>query len=250
MLDIEREIGELVGMDMADLNLNSPRQVEQLLFVKLLLPTQKKSAKGTGYSTDQEVLETLSAMHPVPRLIMKYRELSKLKSTYIDALPEYINPHTNRIHTTFSQTQVATGRLSSSEPNLQNIPADSGGYGIEIRAAFIPQEGDVFLSADYSQIELRVLAYLSQDKNLIDAFLSGHDIHNETAARLFDVPLDKVTSEQRQIGKRINFSVLYGMTPYGLAQDLRIPFKDAKHYIEKYFAQYQGVSAWMEQVDY
>lgn len=248
LLDIEREIGELVGMDMADLNLNSPRQVEQLLFVKLLLPTQKKSAKGTGYSTDQEVLETLSAMHPVPRLIMKYRELSKLKSTYIDALPEYVNPHTNRIHTTFSQTQVATGRLSSSEPNLQNIPADSGGYGIEIRAAFIPQEGDVFISADYSQIELRVLAYLSQDKNLIDAFLSGHDIHNETAARLFDVPLDKVTSEQRQIGKRINFSVLYGMTPYGLAQDLRIPFKDAKHYIEKYFAQYQGVSAWMEQV--
>ena len=248
LIDIELKIGELVGMDMADLNLNSPRQVEQLLFVKLLLPTQKKSAKGTGFSTDQEVLETLSAMHPVPGLIMKYRELAKLKSTYIDALPEYINAHTNRIHTSFSQTQVATGRLSSSEPNLQNIPADSGGYGIEIRAAFIPQEGDVFLSADYSQIELRVLAYLSQDKSLTEAFLSGHDIHNETAARLFDVPLDQVTSEQRQIGKRINFSVLYGMTPYGLAQDLRIPFKDAKHYIEKYFAQYPGVSAWMEQV--
>lgn len=248
LIDIEMQIGQLVGMDMADLNLNSPRQVEQLLFVRLLLPTQKKSAKGTGFSTDQEVLETLSKMHPVPALIMKYRELSKLKSTYIDALPEYINPDTNRIHTSFSQTQVATGRLSSSEPNLQNIPADAGGYGIEIRAAFIPEEGNLFLSADYSQIELRVLAYLSHDKNLIDAFLGGHDIHTETAARLFDVPLEQVTSEQRQIGKRINFSVLYGMTPFGLSQDLKIPFKDAKHYIDKYFAQYPGVSAWMEQV--
>ena len=177
-----------------ELNLNSPKQVEQLLFVKLQLPPQKKSAKGTGYSTDQEVLQALSPLHPVPGLISKYREFAKLKSTYIDALPEYINPHTNRIHTTFSQTQVATGRLSSSDPNLQNIPTDSQGYGIEIRAAFVPQEGHLFLSADYSQIELRVLAYLSQDKNLMDAFLSGHDIHTETAAGLFDVPLDKVTS--------------------------------------------------------
>jgi DNA polymerase-1 len=248
LADIEHQIGQLVGIPMEDLNLNSPRQVEQLLFVTLQLPPQKKSAKGTGYSTDQEVLEALSSMHPVPGLISKYRELAKLKSTYIDALPEYVNAHTNRIHTSYSQTQVATGRLSSFEPNLQNIPADTGGYGIEIRAAFIPPEGHLFLSADYSQIELRVLAYLSQDKHLLDAFLSGHDIHTETAARLFDVPFENVTSEQRQIGKRINFSVLYGMTPYGLAQDLGIPFKDAKEYIEKYFAQYPGVSAWMEKV--
>jgi DNA polymerase-1 len=247
LTDIVKEIGDLVGLSMAELNLNSPRQVEQLLFVKLQLPPQKKSAKRTGYSTDQEVLEFLSALHPVPRLIMKYRELSKLKTTYIDALPEYVNPHTKKIHTTFSQTIVATGRLASSEPNLQNIPTNNG-YGIEIRAAFTPKEGHVFLSADYSQIELRVLAYLSQDKNLMDAFLNNRDVHTETASALFDVPLDQVTSAQRQIGKRINFSVLYGMTPYGLSQDLKIPFKDAKIYIEKYFAQYPGVSAWMEQV--
>ncbi len=186
-------------------------------------------------------------MHPVPALIAKYRELSKLKSTYIDALPEYINPHTNKIHTSFSQTQVATGRLSSSEPNLQNIPTNVG-YGIEIRRAFVPPCEHLFLSADYSQIELRVLAYLSQDQHLLDAFLQNLDIHTQTAARLFDVPLDQITSEQRQLGKRINFSVLYGMTPYGLSHDLSIPFGQAKQYIDKYFAQYPGVSQWMETV--
>ena len=159
--------------------------------MRLLLPTQKKSAKGTSYSTDQEVLEALSPLHPVPGLIMKYRELTKLKTTYIDALPEYINPHTKKIHTTFSQTIAATGRLASSDPNLQNIPADSGGYGIEIRAAFVPKEGHIFLSADYSQIELRVLAYLSQDKNLMDAFLHNRDIHSETASALFDILLNR-----------------------------------------------------------
>ena len=245
---IVNEIGVLIGVPMEELNLNSPKQVEQLLFVKLQLPPQKKSAKRTGYSTDQEVLDFLSTLHPVPALIMKYRELYKLKTTYIDALPEYINPHTKRIHTTFSQTTVATGRLASSDPNLQNIPTNSGGYGIEIRAAFIPKNNHIFLSADYSQIELRVLAYLSQDKNLIDAFLYNRDIHQETAAALFDVPLDQVSSQQRQIGKRINFSVLYGMTPFGLSQDLKIPFKDAKQYIDKYFAKYPEVGAWMEKV--
>jgi DNA polymerase-1 len=227
----------------AKLNLNSPKQMQELLFVQLGLPTQKKSAKG-GYSTDREVLEELSKLHPVPGLMLKYRELFKLKTTYIDALPEFVNPETKRIHTTFSQTSVATGRLSSFDPNLQNIPAS--GYGIEIRAAFKPQEGHVFLSADYSQIELRVLAFLSKDENLTQAFLHNHDVHKETAARLFDVPLAEVTHEQRQIGKRINFSILYGLTPYGLSKDLGIPFKDAKLYIDKYFAQYPGVSAWME----
>lgn len=248
MADIVRQIGQSIGIDMVDLNLNSPKQVEQLLFVKLGLPPQKKSAKRTGYSTDAEVLTILSKMHQAPALIMKYRELSKLKSTYIEALPEYINPRTQKIHTNFSQTAVATGRLASSDPNLQNIPTDTTGYGIEIRAAFIPEKGHVFLSADYSQIELRVLAYLSQDKNLMDAFLHNRDIHSETAAALFEVALDQVTSEQRQIGKRINFSVLYGMTAYGLSQDLNLMFGQAKQYIERYFAQYPGVSAWMEQV--
>lgn len=241
------KVSSLVGMSAEELNLNSPKQVEQLLFVKLLLPPQKKSAKRTGYSTDAEVLQVLSKMHPVPGLIAKYRELSKLKSTYIDALPEYINPHTNKIHTSFSQTQVATGRLSSSDPNLQNIPTITA-YGKEIRAAFVPKLGHLFLSADYSQIELRVLAYLSQDPNLLDAFAKNRDIHTETAARLFDVSPEKVTSEQRNLGKRINFSVLYGMTPFGLSQDLGIPFGQAKEYIDKYFAQYPKVSEWMEQV--
>lgn len=243
---IEAKILAAVGDKYKDLNLNSPKQVEQLLFEDLQLPTQKKSAKGTGYSTDSEVLASLAKIHPVPGLIMKYRELFKLKSTYIDTLATYVNPKTHRIHTNYSQTGVATGRLASSDPNLQNIPADSTGYGIEIRAAFVPEKDHVFLSADYSQIELRVLAHLSKDKNLSDAFLHGHDIHAETAARLFDVALDEVTHEQRQIGKRINFSILYGLTPYGLSKDLDISFAQAKTYIEKYFAQYPGVSAWMD----
>ncbi len=246
LVAVEDEILALV--DRKEINLNSPKQVEDLLFYQLKLPPQKKRAKGNGYSTDQEVLEILAPMHPVPGLILKYRELSKLKNTYIDALPHYINPKTKRIHTTYSQTSVATGRLASYNPNLQNIPTDATGYGIEVRAAFKPKKGNVFLSADYSQIELRVLAQFSKDKNLVDAFLEGHDIHAETAAHLFDVPLATVTHKQRQIGKRINFSILYGLTPYGLSKDLGIPFKDAKQYIEKYFEQYPGVSQWMEAV--
>lgn len=228
------------------LNINSRQHIQKLLFEILGLPVQKKSPKG-GASTDQEVLEELAKMHPAPALIVRYRELFKLKSTYIDALPTYVSPHTKRIHTTFSQTSVATGRLSSSEPNLQNIPVDSG-YGIEIRAAFKPEQGHLFLSADYSQIELRVLAHLSQDKALLRSFLEGADIHAQTAARLFDVSLSQVTNEQRQLGKRINFSILYGLTPYGLSKDLDIPLSDAKKYIERYFAQHPGVSAWMEKV--
>jgi DNA polymerase-1 len=248
LIEIEDEIIQLAGEEHAGINLNSPRQIETLLFEHLKLPTQKKSAKGTSYSTDQEVLQALSELHVIPALIVQHRELSKLKSTYIDALPTYVNPVTKRIHTTFRQTGVATGRLASSDPNLQNIPADASGFGIEVRGAFIPEPGHVFLSADYSQIELRVLAYFSKDPALVNAFLKGSDIHAETASRLFEVDLDKVTQEQRQIGKRINFSILYGLTPYGLSKDLGIPFKDAKIYIDKYFAQYPGVSAWMESV--
>lgn len=247
LITIFTQIIDLIGIEYKDINLNSTKQVGDLLFVKLQLPTQKKSAKGTAYSTDVEVLIELSKLHPVPALIRKYRELAKLKSTYLEALPTYVNPKTGNIHTTYSQTSVATGRLASSDPNLQNIPADSG-YGADIRSAFIPKPGHVFLSADYSQIELRVLAHVSHDKNLINAFLQGHDIHAETAAHLFDVPLTEVSHDQRQIGKRINFSILYGLTPYGLSKDLDISFADAKTYIEKYFAQYPGVHAWMESV--
>ncbi len=243
---VELAIKDMVAMP--DINLNSPRQVEDLLFNKLGLPPQKKSAKGTGYSTDAEVLATLSKMHVVPGLIMQYRELAKLKSTYIDVLPTYVNPKTGNIHTTFSQVSTATGRLASMEPNLQNIPTDGSGYGLAIREAFKPKTGHVFIAADYSQIELRVLAYLSQDMNLKAAFSYDHDIHSETAARIFNVPLDSVTHEQRQVGKKINFSILYGLTPYGLSKDLGIGQKEARSYIEGYFAQYPGVSVWMETV--
>jgi DNA polymerase I len=242
---IEQQIAGLVAETYKDINLNSPKQVEELLFHRLGLPPQKKS--GTGrYSTDQEVLEILAPLHPVPGLILQYRELAKLKSTYIDALPSYVNPHTGRIHTSFSQTAVATGRLASSDPNLQNIPTGAS-IGSEIRAAFKPKAGHLFIAADYSQIELRVLAQVSQDNNLIQAFVTGQDIHTNTAARLFDVLPDQVTHEQRQLGKRINFSILYGLTPFGLSQDIGIPVKEAKIYIEKYFAQYPAVSTWMEQ---
>ncbi len=240
---LEQEIVALSGEHARSINLNSPAQVQKLLFEHLQLPPQKKSAKG-AYSTDVEVLAVLAKLHPVPGLILKHRELSKLKNTYIDALPTYVNPRTHHIHTTYSQVAVATGRLASSDPNLQNIPVNSFG----VRSVFKPEQQCVFLSADYSQIELRVLAHLSGDLALTSAFLHGHDIHAQTASGLFDVPLEQVTNEQRQIGKRINFSVLYGLTPYGLSKDLDIPFKDAKTYIDKYFAQYPQVSAWMDSV--
>lgn len=243
-----QEIIALIGDHNWAINLNSPKQLEHVLFHELKLPPKKKSAKGTGYSTDQEVLEELAKEHPVPALIVRYRGLYKLKSTYIDALPRFINSKTGKIHSNFSQTRVATGRLSSSDPNMQNIPADAMGYDIHIRSAFKPDDGYLFLSADYSQIELRVLAYLSQDKTLVGAFLAGRDIHAQTAAGLFDVPIDAVTHEQRQIGKRINFSILYGLTPYGLSKDLNISFTQAKEYIDTYFAEYPGVSKWMEKV--
>lgn len=242
---IEEQIGALV--EQKTINLSSPKQIEHLLFYVLQLPPQKKSPKG-AYSTDYEVLKALAHLHPVPALIIKHRELTKLKNTYIDTLPTYVSKKTGRIHTTFSQTIAATGRLASSHPNLQNIPADTSGYGIEVRAAFKAEQEHAFISADYSQIELRVLAYLSQDKQLIDAFLSGHDIHTQTAARLFDVALQQVTKEQRQLGKRINFSILYGLTPYGLSKDLNISFKDAKKYIDRYFEQYPHVSIWMKSI--
>jgi DNA polymerase-1 len=229
-----------------ELNLNSPKQLERLLFHDLQLPPQKKTK--TGFSTDQEVLEELAIIHPVPGLIIQYRELFKLKSTYLDALPAAVNPRDGRIHTTFSQTSVATGRLASSDPNLQNIPVHTNLYDIHVRTAFRPPQGCVFLSADYSQIELRVVGFLSGDTALCDAFVTGLDIHTQTAAKLFDVAISQVSHEQRQLGKRINFSILYGMTPYGLSQDLNIPYKDAKHYIEKYFAQYPAVLQWMEGV--
>lgn len=226
------------------INLNSPKQIEELLFKKLNLPTKAKTGKGTGYSTDQKVLEELSSLHPIPNLILKYRELYKLKSTYVDALPTYINAKTGKVHTTFTQVMTSTGRLSSYYPNLQNIPTGNSSYNL--REAFKPDEGYVFLSADYSQIELRILAYLSQDTNLINSFLNNEDVHTTTSAYIFGVTKDQVTNEQRQVGKRINFSVLYGITPFGLSKDLKISMTEAKNYIDKYFMQYPQVLQWMK----
>lgn len=244
--EIKKTILDLIGPEFENINFNSPKQIEKLLFEYLKLPPKKKSAKGTGYSTDHEVLVELAKEHPVPGYIAQYRELFKLKSTYIDALPEFINPSTQRIHTTYSQTRVATGRLSSSDPNMQNIPVE--GIGSTVRMAFQPAGDRLFLSADYSQIELRVLAHFSRDEALTNAFLAGHDIHAETAAGLFDVELNEVTTKQRGIGKRINFSILYGLTPFGLAKDLGIAQKEAKGYIDNYFEHYPKVRQWMDAI--
>lgn len=240
---IRQLIIDAIGHEFKDVNLNSSQQLAHILFEVLKLTPVKKTTAKTAYSTDAEVLETLAREHIVPRLILKNRELFKLKSTYLDALGEYVNPKTGRIHTTFSQTAAATGRLASFDPNLQNIPLEGG-----IRAAFKAAPGHVYLSADYSQIELRVLGYLSQDPSLIEAFQAGQDIHARTATGLFNVALDQVTSEQRQLAKRINFSILYGLTPYGLSKDLNIPFNEAKLYIERYLAQFPGVVSWMEKI--
>lgn len=241
--EVVNEIAVLTGID-GEFNLNSPRQVEDLLFNQLNLPPQKKLQNG--YSTDQEVLDILAELHLVPKLILKYRELYKLKTTYIEALPRYVKPGDGKIHTSFSQVATATGRLASSEPNLQNIPVV--GDGGQVRAAFEPSAGSVYLSADYSQIELRVLAYLSQDQELLQSFLNNEDIHLKTAVAIFNSLPKHVTPQMRQVGKRINFSVIYGLTPYGLSKDLKINQTDAKRYIEKFFAQYPGVQAWMDQV--
>ena len=245
---LEAQIQTLLPEGWSAINLNSPRQLEELLFTVLKLTPLKKTTQKTGYSTDHTVLSELAKVHPIPALILKHRELYKIKSTYLDALKAYINPYTGKIHTSFSQTSTATGRLASYEPNLQNIPTGVAAGSFPIRSAFKPQEEHVFMSADYSQIELRVLAYLSQDERLINAFVTGQDIHTETAAHLFDTTPDKVFPEQRALAKRINFSILYGLSPYGLSQDLDIPYKNAQHYIEKYFAQYPGVVLWMNNV--
>lgn len=243
---IKATLQELCGDAHEQINLNSPKQVEVLLFDTLALPVVKKSKEGAR-STDAEVLTELALAHPIPAMILEYRELFKLKSTYVEPLPKEINVRTGRIHTTFNQTDVATGRLSSAQPNLQNIPVVSS-YGRQIREAFIPTEGYVFLSADYSQIDLRVLAYMSQDTNLMQAFIDGRDVHAQTAADIFGLALDQVSHAQRQVGKRINFSIIYGLTPYGLSRDLHISLREAKQYIDAYFARYPGVGKWMDEV--
>lgn len=226
-------------------NINSPKQLSEILFQKLRLPPVKKTK--TGYSTDVDVLEELAAEHELPREIIEYRTLSKLKGTYVDALPVLRNPKTGRVHTTLNQTVAATGRLSSSDPNLQNIPV-RGAWGKKIRAAFVAADGMRLLSADYSQIELRVLAHLSRDPVLSAAFQEGVDVHAVTASRLFGLPPESVTAEMRRRAKTVNFGVVYGMSPFGLAQQLGISAGEAKRYIDRYFETHHGVAAFIEQV--
>jgi DNA polymerase-1 len=239
---IMKEIYSLSG---EPFNINSPQQLSRILFEKLQLPTGKKTK--TGYSTDIEVLEKLSLVHPLPKEILEYRTLTKLKGTYIDVLPTLINPHTGRIHASFNQMVVATGRLSSSDPNLQNIPI-RGEEGRKIREAFVPEEGFVLLSSDYSQIELRILAHISKDKLLIDAFLKDEDIHTNVAREVFGVQADEVTQEMRRAAKVINFGIVYGMSGYGLSKELAVSQRDAQNYIDEYFVKYRGVKGYIESV--
>lgn len=240
---IEAAIYEMAGHDF---NLNSPKQLGVVLFEELGLPVRKKTK--TGYSTNAEVLESLRLEHPIIEQILAYRLWSKLKSTYLDGIAGLIRTDTGRVHTNFNQTVTATGRLSSSDPNLQNIPVRTE-EGRMIRALFEPGEGyDCLLSADYSQIELRLLAHMSGDENFIDAFKRGQDIHARTAAEVFGIPLDEVTPELRRHAKAVNFGIVYGISDFGLARNLHISRKEAGDYISRYFERYPGVRAFMDKV--
>jgi DNA polymerase-1 len=239
-----REIYAKTGQEF---NINSPKQLGDVLFNKLNLPKPVKYGKGKTISTAVDVLEALSEEHEVPRLVLEYRQFSKLKSTYVDALPALLDPVTRRVHTTFNQTGTATGRLSSTNPNLQNIPIRTE-LGREIRAAFIAEPGHVLLSADYSQIELRLLAHFSEDPLLVEAFTRGDDIHTLTAAQVFGVPPLMIDAEHRRRAKAVNFGIVYGLSPFGLAQQIGIEQREAKKFIDAYFEKYQGVRAFIDRV--
>ena len=239
----EREIYDLAGREF---NIASPKQLQEILFQEQGLPVLKKTKNGP--STDVEVLEELAGVHPLPAKIIDYRQAAKLKGTYIDALPEMVHPVTNHVHASFNQGVAATGRLSSSDPNLQNIPVRTEA-GREIRSAFIPgEEGWVLLAADYSQIELRVLAHFSGDQQLCEAFARDEDIHARVASQIYEVPLEDVTSQMRRQAKAVNFGVIYGQTPFGLAKQLRIDKADAAQFIDTYFGGYPGIGKFLDQV--
>jgi DNA polymerase-1 len=240
--EVEKEIYKCAGQEF---NINSPRQLSFILFEKLKLPVVSRTK--TGLSTSEEVLLQLAEKHKLPQLIIEYRELQKLKSTYIDGFPRMVNPETGRLHTSFNQTVTATGRLSSSEPNLQNIPIRTE-EGRKIRRAFIPDKGCLFVSADYSQIDLRVLAHISGDESLRDAFFHNQDIHRRTASEIFGIPQEEVTPELRRIAKTVNFGLSYGMSPYGLSKDLGVSQTEAKRYIDSYFEKYKGVKNYIEKI--
>ena len=246
---MEKQLAELTSRIFAaagtEFNINSPRQLGEILFERLNLPILKKTRKTGGYSTDQAVLEELAQTYEIPKLILEYRQVAKLKSTYVDALPVLINPATGRVHTTFNQTGAATGRLSSSDPNLQNIPIRSD-LGRLIRGAFVPEKGNVLISADYSQVELRILAHLSRDEVLVSAFRSGEDIHERTAREVFGEAELLNAAECRRRAKVINFGIVYGLSAFGLSQNLGISREDAQAFIDSYFRRYCGVRAWLD----
>ena len=239
---IEQKIYDLAG---ETFNINSPKQLAAILFEKLNLPVIKKTK--TGYSTDESVLAGLS-QYDIANEILKYRELQKLKSTYVDSVKRYTEIEGERIHTIFNQAVTTTGRLSSSDPNLQNIPIRTE-YGKRFRKAFIADEGNVFISADYSQIDLRSLAHISKDVSLIKAFCSGQDIHTATAMEVFDIAKkEDVTKQQRMAAKSINFGIVYGISSFGLSKQLDIPVKQAKEYIDNYFSKYVGIKNWSNRI--
>lgn len=243
LADIERACIDLAGIQF---NVGSPAQVGEVLFDKLKIDEKAKKTKTGQYSTTEEVLEKLSGKHPIVGKILEFRKIKKLLSTYVNALPELINPHTGKIHTTYNQTVTATGRLSSTNPNLQNIPIRNDD-GREIRKAFIPDDGHSFFSADYSQIELRIVANISKDEALVEAFLAGEDIHRATAAKIFHECTEDVTDDQRRKAKTANFGMIYGISAFGLSERLQIPRSEAKQLIEGYFKTFPGVRRFMDQ---
>jgi DNA polymerase-1 len=242
MLAIEQKAYEAAGQPF---NLGSPKQIQEILFDKQKLPVKKKTPSGQP-STDEDVLEELALDHPLPRLILDYRALSKLKSTYTDKLPKSVFPGTGRVHTTYSQTTAVTGRLASNDPNLQNIPIRTP-QGRRIREAFVAPPGRRIVSADYSQIELRIMAHLSGDEALRHAFAQGEDVHRATAAEVFGVPINEVDAEQRRVAKVINFGLIYGMSSFGVAQNLGIDRSTAQTYVERYFARFPGAKRYMDE---
>jgi DNA polymerase-1 len=241
MVEVEKESFEVAG---ESFNMASPKQIQAILFEKLELPVIRKTPKGQP-STAEDVLQELASDYELPKLILEHRSLSKLKSTYTDKLPLQVNEKTGRVHTSYNQTVAATGRLSSTDPNLQNIPVRSE-EGRRIRQAFIAEKGNCLVAADYSQIELRIMAHLSQDKSLLNAFAEGIDVHRATAAEVFGVALDDVENEQRRAAKAINFGLIYGMSAFGLAKQLNIGRYEAQDYVDLYFERYPGVKLYMD----
>lgn len=240
--ELTSEIYELAG---EEFNINSPKQLGEILFEKLQLPMGKKNKKG--YSTGVEVLEKLKDVHPIIEKLLEYRQIGKLNSTYVEGLIPCINENTHKIHSSFHQTVTATGRISSTDPNLQNIPTRNE-LGKNLRKVFIPEYNKTFIDADYSQIELRVLAHISNDEHMIDAFNKDEDIHKQVASKVFDTPIDEVTKEQRTRAKAVNFGIVYGISDFGLSEQLKIPRKEAKQYIEQYLSKYQGIKQFMEDI--